>query len=363
MRQKRKLDHLNLANLMEDGPALTGFNDINFVPNCIPEISYGETNTAVSFLGRKFKAPFLINAISGGIPEAASLNRALARVARSMDIPMAVGSMTAALKDPAVLYTYAAVREENPDGFIAANVSAGIPPGDALKAVQLIKADALQLHLNAPQEVSMPEGEGDLSFRGLLDNIGAVVKSSSVPVIVKEVGFGIAQEQAKQIIATGANALDTGGCGGTNFIRIESFRGNYSGALPFYNWGIPSAITLLEVAQSLETGNSTAGEVEIVATGGIRSGLDTAKALALGAKMTGLAGPLVQAFYRGGEQTVLDYLMLLQRQLKQTMFMLGVKGLAELKNRPLLILGDTGKWLELRGIKLQRLARRDLDLG
>lgn len=360
MRSKRKLDHLNLSRLMEDGPVSTGFGDIHFVPNCLPELALSEVNTVTSFIGRKVEAPLLINAISGGVPEATGLNRALAYAARRMGIPMAVGSMTAALEDLAALRTFTVVREENPDGFIAANVSAGISPQLALEAVKLINADALQLHLNAPQEATMPAGEGDLSFRGFLDNIRAVVKISPVPVIVKEVGFGMAGAEACKLLEAGVKVLDTGGSGGTNFIRIESYRGNSSSAHPFYSWGLPSAVALLEVVESVNashTGNSANG-VEIVATGGIRSGLDVAKALALGAGIAGVAGPLVRSYYNGGKEAVLNHIYLLQSQLKQAMFMLGVREPAQLKNRPLVILGETGRWLELRGIEHSSLARR-----
>ncbi len=359
MRSKRKLDHLNLARLMDDGPVSPGFADIYFVPNCLPELAFKEVSTVSSFMGRKVQAPLLINAISGGVPEATGLNRALAFAARSMGIPMAVGSMTAALQDPAVLHTFTVVREENPKGFIAANVSAGIPPRLALEAVKLIGADALQLHLNAPQEGAMPAGEGDLSFRGFLDNIRAVVKASPVPVIVKEVGFGMARVEVRRLLAAGVKVLDTGGSGGTNFIRIESYRRNSNGSHPFDSWGLPSAVALLEVVESVNTysGNERAA-IEVVATGGIRSGLDVAKALALGAGMAGVAGPLVRAYYNGGKEAVLKYLQLLHQQLRQTMFMLGVSEPEQLKNRPLVILGETGKWLELRGFDLSSLARR-----
>lgn len=359
MRQKRKTDHLNLARLIEDGPAATGFADIHFIPNCLPDLTLAEVSTVSYFLGEKFEAPILINAISGGVPESKELNRALAFAACRLGIPMAVGSMTAALEDPSVLQTYTVVREENPHGFIAANVSAGINPELALNAVELLRADALQLHLNAPQEAAMPYGEGDLTFRGFLENIKAVVKTSPVPVIVKEVGFGMAKEEALNLLEAGVTVLDTGGSGGTNFIHIESFRGNSREAYPFYNWGIPSAVTLLEVAEAVKmyTGKRKTA-AEIVASGGIRSGLDTAKALALGANLVGVAAPLLRAYYQEGKQGVLNCLHLLQHQLRQAMFMLGVQSPELLQSRPLVILGETGKWLELRGYNLRDLANR-----
>lgn len=359
MRCKRKLDHLNLVRLMDDGPLPTGFADIHFVPNCLPELDFEEISTVSSFLGRSVAAPFFINAISGGVAEAKELNRALAYAARQTGLPMAVGSMTAALEDRTLRHTFTVVREENPDGFIAANMSAGAQPQHCLAAVEMIRADALQLHLNAPQEVMMRTGEGDLSFSGFLQNIMDVVQLSPVPVIVKEVGFGIAGEQARLLRRAGAAALDTSGGGGTNFIRIESTRKSDAGAQPFFSWGLPAAVSLLEVvATAANAGNAGAAVPEIVASGGMRSGLDAAKALALGASLAGVAGPLVRSFYQGGREAVLAYLKLWQHQLRQAMFMLGVSEPALLKNRPLVLLGETGNWLALRGIDLHHLARR-----
>ncbi|HAP31511.1 MAG TPA: type 2 isopentenyl-diphosphate Delta-isomerase [Firmicutes bacterium] len=359
MRRKRKLDHLNLARLMDDGPLPTGFADIHFVPNCLPELDFGEISTVSSFLGRNVAVPFFINAISGGVAEAKELNRALAYAACQTGIPMAVGSMTAAIEDRSLRHTFTVVREENPDGFVAANLSAGAKPHHCLTAVEMLRADALQLHLNAPQEVMMREGEGDLSFSGFLQNIMDVVELSPVPVIVKEVGFGIAEEQARLLQAAGAAALDTGGGGGTNFIRIESVRKSDTGAQPFFPWGLPAVVSLLEVvACTTRGGNAGAAVPEIVASGGVRSGLDAAKALALGASLAGVAGPLVRSYYQGGREALLACLQLWQHQLRQAMFMLGVSKPALLKKRPLVVLGETGNWLALRGIDARHLARR-----
>lgn len=352
MRKKRKLDHLNLVQNFGDGPDHSGFEDIHFVHNCLPGINPSDINTAVKFCGREIDSPLMINAITGGVDEAAKINRALAAVACRLGIPMAVGSQTAALQDRDVRSSYKVVREENPIGFIAANVSAGLSPEYALEAVEMISANALQLHLNIPQEAMMPEVEGELSFQGYLDNIRNTVRISHVPVIVKEVGCGIAREQAEQIISTGAAALDIGGKGGTNFILIESFRHSSEADHPFLKWGLSTAASLVEVA------DAAGGQLDIVATGGIRSGLDAAKALALGASLVGIAGPLVRCFYKGGKAAIEKYLLEIEKQLKQAMLMLGARSVLELGEKPLVILGETGQWLERRGIDLVHLACR-----
>lgn len=352
MRKKRKLDHLNLVRNLDDGPGRTGFEDLYFVHNCLPETNPSEIDTATNFCGRKVKIPFMINAITGGIPEAEKINRALAVVARRMKIPMAVGSQTAALQDREACFSYEVVRVENPKGFIAANVGAGVTLDYALEAVKMIDADALQLHLNIPQEVMMPRAEGDLFFSGYLKKIENLVKASPVPVIVKEVGYGIAREQATQLLAAGIAALDIGGKGGTNFIKIEGLRHSSEFEHPFLNWGIPTAVSLVETAVAVGS------RLDIAAAGGIRSGLDAAKAFSLGACLACLAGPLVRYYYIGGETAVEDYLLKLQMQLKQVMLMLGARNIAELRDRPILILGDTGEWLKRRGIDLSRFAQR-----
>ncbi len=352
MRKKRKLDHLNLAQRLDDGPAQTGFTDIHFVHNCLPEIHPSEINTVTQFCRKIVDTPLMINAITGGIPEAEKINRALAVAAWKLGIPMAVGSQTAALEDRDVRFSFEIVREENPDGFLIANVGCTAPLEYAREAVEMINADALQVHLNIPQEVMMPPGEGDLSFRGYLHKIKQIVKAVTVPVIVKEVGCGIAREQAQQLLSTGITALDIGGKGGTNFIQIEGFRHSREAVQPFLHWGLSTAVTLMEVAESVGP------HLEIVATGGIRNGLDVAKALSLGAGLAGLAAPLVRCYYRGGETAVEDYLWQLQNQLKQVMLMLGTRNLPELRQRPLVILGETGKWLERRGLDLNKYALR-----
>ena len=356
MRGRRKMDHLRLAHELGDGPGETGFDDIHFVHNCLPELGSREISTECSFCGRVFPAPLIINAITGGIEEGARVNRALARAARQLGIPMAVGSQTAALEAEEVCYTFQAAREENPDGFIMANLSAGSSVQKALQAIEMIRADALQLHLNVPQEVMMPPGEGDCSFRGILDNIRRIANSVPVPVMVKETGFGMAREEVLPLLRLGIAALGIDGKGGTNFIRIEGER-QQEAAAPFLNWGLPTAVSLIEAAEAAAAAGE-ACKAEIIAAGGVRSGMDIAKSLSLGAAAAAVAGPLVKCFYEGGAESILWYLTKLVAELRQIMLMLGANSIQQLQRRPLMILGATGKWLELRGISVEQYARR-----
>ena len=352
LRRKRKQDHLKLVQFLEDGPSPNGLGDVHFVHNCLPGGDLSAVDTAATFCHRDIAVPLMINAVTGGVAESEEINRVFATVARKLDIPMAVGSQAAALENPAAVRSYLLVREENPDGFIIANIGLSVTPEQAPEAVKMIDADALQVHLNAPQEAMMPPGEGDLIFRGSLSRIAQIVKAVDVPVIAKEVGFGMAKEQAVSFLATGVDALDIGGKGGTNFIAVENARSKREPAQPFLEWGLSTAVSLIEVVESVGS------RLEIVATGGIRSGLDVAKALSLGANLVGVAGPLVRSFYRGGEEAVLGYLQRIQEELKLTMLMLGARNLRELRRRPLVILGETGVWLERRGFDLNRFARR-----
>jgi isopentenyl-diphosphate delta-isomerase len=352
VRKKRKKDHLHFIRNLDDGPDTSGFEDIHFVHNCLPEINPGEINTTTIFCRKQVKVPLMINAMTGGIPEAVEINRALARAARKLGIPLAVGSQAAALQDKSCRFSYEVVREENPSGFILANVSCAASPQEAREAVEMIKADALQLHLNAAQEVMMSEGEGDLYFRGYRQKIKHLAETLPIPVIVKETGCGIAREQALELLDTGIAALDIGGKGGANFILVENCRHHRAVEQTFSRWGFSTAVSLVEVVES------AGAQLDIVAAGGIRNGLDVAKALSIGANLVGVAAPLLRSFYQGGGQAVENYLFQLKKELRQTMLLLGACNLAELQQKPLVILGDTGKWLGRRGFEPSRFARR-----
>ncbi len=353
MRQKRKLDHLNLVQYLDDGPAKNGFEDIQFVHNCLPEVNAEDIDLSAKFLGRQFNMPFMVNSITGGIDEAEGINSTLAKISSRLSVPMAVGSQTAALEKEELCYTFDIARRQNPDGFIAANLGAGASLPRAQKAVDMIGADALQLHLNVPQELMMPGKEQEPSCRGYLENIEHLVAQLPVPLIAKEVGFGIAREQAQKLLSTGIDALDVGGSGGTNFIKVEGFRYSCEDVEPFLSWGLPTAVTLYEVQDAVSF------QGEIVATGGIRNGVEAAKALSMGADLVGVAAPLLHCYYQGGEAAVEKYLLGMRRQLRQTMFMLGAQNIHELRRKPLVIRGETAEWLRQRGIDTKQTAFRE----
>lgn len=322
--------------------------DVQLINNSIPEVDFHEIDTGVNFLGLELSMPLIINAMTGGIDEALALNRDISELGHRFNIGIAVGSQTIALENKQLAQSFKIVRKVNPDGLILANVAANTDPRMAARATEMIGANGLQLHLNVPQELAMKEG--DRSFRGLRDNIAEIVRLSPVPVIAKEVGFGMSRETAQQLFDTGVRFFDVGGRGGTNFIAIEQAR---SGVLAdeFASWGIPTAVSIAELA-------SLYLPIVVVASGGIRGGLDAAKALALGANLVGIAGRFLKAWSDQGKVAMEEEVRRFQYHLKAAMLMTGTREVAELRHKPLIIGGPTAHWLTARGINVAGWAQR-----
>ncbi|HHW54285.1 MAG: type 2 isopentenyl-diphosphate Delta-isomerase [bacterium] len=351
LRSSRKLAHIKHALELTPGPGATGFADIHLIHRCLPELAWEEVDTSTSFLGLSLSAPIIINAMTGGAQDVAEINAALSRAAAATGIGLAVGSQTAALENPDLEATYRIVREENPRGVILANINAHTTPQDALRAVEMVAADLLQVHLNPAQELVMPEGERD--FRGLLENIRAIVAAVPVPVIVKEVGCGIAGEDAIALAETGCKGIDIGGRGGTNFIAIEQARRQDTLGQGLVEWGIPTAVSLLEVAARLK-----GRDVVLIASGGINNSTAIAKSLALGARAVGIAGHFLRLLLKGGEDSLREGIMALIDELKMLLLLTGNKRPADLTNTPVVVTGLTAAWLRARGISVENLALR-----
>jgi len=300
-------------------------------------------------MGKKLKAPILINAITGGHPEVAGINKSLARVARQTGVAMAVGSQMAGLENSGLRYTYEVARQENPDGVLLANLNAGAPPELAAAAVEMISADGLQLYLNVPQELAMREGDRD--FNGIIDNIREVTFSLSVPVIVKEVGFGLSRESISAIYNAGVRHVDVGGQGGTNFIEIENMRSKKKSGVSIRNWGIPTVVSLLE-------GLSLGRPIFMIASGGLGNGVDVAKAVALGAGLAGMARVFLKELMDKSEEGLINKINGIIDELRLVMLMSGAENLEQLKKKPVLITGSVAEWMERRGIDINRYARR-----
>ncbi|MGM0651665.1 MAG: type 2 isopentenyl-diphosphate Delta-isomerase [Bacillota bacterium] len=349
-RAHRKNEHLFYS--LKRKPGKADFKDVSFVHNCIPDKALGQISLETEYMGRTYRSPLFINAITGGSHVAHKINAALADVARTCNIPMAVGSQMAALENSSCTESYSVVRRRNPGGFIWSNIGAYATPQMAARAVNMVRADALQIHLNTAQELVMKGGDRD--FIGMLKRIEEIVKVMEVPVIAKEVGFGIAREQAEALQNAGVSAIDIGGKGGTNFIVIEGSRSDSQHIASLIKWGIPTAISLCETVDVLKPG------VDLFASGGLSNALDLAKALSLGAKAVGLAAMPLYILVKYGRKALIRKIHDLENDLKKIILLTGAGSIADLQKVPLVVTGYTSEWLINRGIDPGKYARRSL---
>ncbi len=341
---------MRLAVELPTGPGSTGFEDIFLVHNAVPELNMDDIDLSTVVLGHRLAAPLLVNAMTGGIFAAREINEILARLAAEFGLGIAVGSQLIGLKEEACLESFRVVRKVNPNGLVLANVSASTDVSLALQAVDMIEADGLQVHLNVPQELAM--AEGDRKFKGILDNIGELVVRLPVPVIAKEVGFGLSREAAEKLMEAGVKCLDIGGQGGTNFVAIENRRGGLFDE-EMALWGIPTAVSLIEVL-------SLNRDVTIIASGGLYSPLQAAKALGIGADLVGMAGILLKVLQRNGKEALRHWMETYLYRLKAIFLMTGSKNIKDIRNCPAVITGRTGQWLQARGIDVNRWSQKRL---
>jgi isopentenyl-diphosphate Delta-isomerase len=293
---QRKAEHIRIC-LESDVQFQTrgsGFDRYQFTHSCLPELDYQEIDLTTKLLGKQLGAPILISSMTGGTAQAKEINHRLAEVAQEYKLAMGVGSQRVAIEQPQVADTFQ-VRRIAPDILLLANLGAvqlnyRYDIEQCLRAVELLEADALILHLNPLQECIQPQG--DTNFKGLLDRIATICDRLPVPVMIKEVGNGISAAMAQQLIAAGVSAIDVAGAGGTSWAKVESERAKT--ALQrrlgetFADWGIPTA-------ECITTIRHIAPTLPLIASGGLRNGLDIAKAIALGADVGGLALPFLQA--------------------------------------------------------------------
>ncbi len=319
---------MNLEQDVQSGRR-SGLSQLQFVHNSLPEIDLAEVDCGLRFLGRPLQAPILISSMTGGTPEARRINRALAEAAQQHGVALGLGSQRAALETPALAGTFQ-VRDLAPDILLLANLGAvqlnyGYEVSHCRRAVEMIGADALILHLNALQEALQPEG--DTRFSGLLRRIEAVCHALEVPVIAKEVGWGISAETARRLVNVGVAAIDVAGAGGTSWSQVEMHRARDGHqrqlAAAFREWGLPTADAVQQVRQALP-------EIPLIASGGLRGGLDIAKCLALGADLGGIAGPFLRNAAVSVE-AVSAALRLATAEVRTAMFATGCRNLADLR--------------------------------
>lgn len=345
----RKADHVRLAAEGTGEVGGSAWGDVHLIPQAVPAVDPDDVDTRVDLLGASLRLPLMIAGMTGGHQEATRINAALAAGAEACGCAMGVGSQRAALRSARLASTYSIAREEAPHAFLVANI--GLPQllpredgtqlrtEDVLRLIEMIRADALAIHLNYLQECVQPEGQPQA--RGAMAALRRSVRATPVPVIAKETGAGMTRASARALRAAGVACLDVGGRGGTSFALIEARRAHAVGMTDkarlgqiFAEWGVPTAVAVVETARV---------GLPVIATGGIRSGLDGARALALGATLVGVARPLLSAALVG-ESAVIGWIRQFELELRTAMFLAGARSIADLRGRTV-VTGSTAEWL------------------
>ena len=337
---KRKLEHLRICAEERVESEISGFDDVRLIHIATPEINMVDIDLGLTFLGKHFNAPIMIASMTGGHPDTLKVNKALAIAVEELGIGMGVGSQRAALEDPAQENSFRVVRDSAPNAFIYGNIGAvqlkknGVESVE--KIIEMIDADAVAVHLNFLQEAIQPEGEVDAS--GVLDSIKEMCSSIKIPVIVKETGAGISLSVAEKLEKVGVSAIDVGGVGGTSWAGVEVHRAKAEGegvledlGKLFWNWGVPTPVSIVECSFF---------DVPIIASGGIRTGLDIAKSIALGADVCSAALPFVRSALKGSDE-VIKKINKMSGELKVAMFLSSCVTINELKQAQIVILGKT----------------------
>ena len=326
----RKSDHIRI-NLEEDvqSSITTGLEKYHFVNQALPELNLDDINLSQTLFGKVLKAPILISSMTGGTAEAAAINHVLAECAQESGIAMGLGSQRAALEHPEMAYTYQ-VRQTAPDILLFANLGAiqlnySYTIEHCKRAIDMVGADALILHLNALQEALQPEG--DTRFEGLINKIETVCRQLPVPIIAKEVGWGISEKAARQLANAGVAAIDVAGAGGTSWSQVEMYRNSDQHqariAAVFRDWGIPTS-------ESIQAVHTAVPELVVIASGGLRDGVDIAKSIALGARLGGMAGLFLKAAAVSPHET-LKVISEIRQELAICMFVVGAADLDQLQ--------------------------------
>lgn len=334
--ESRKADHIriNLEENVTFNQLTTGLERYFFMHEALPELDLAQIDTSQTLFGKRLQTPLLISSMTGGTAEARAINRTLATAAQAAGLAMGLGSMRAAIEDPRLEDTYR-VRDVAPDILLFANLGAvqlnyGYGLAQCRRAVDMIDADALILHFNVLQEAVQPEGDGN--FAALLPQIEQICRALDVPVIAKEVGWGFSRRAARRLADAGVAAIDVAGAGGTSWSQVEMYRAPTARharvAGTFIDWGIPTAVSIQYCRQE-------APDLPIFASGGIKTGIDVAKCIALGADLVGLAGDFLRAADKAGVDGVIELAQILTDELRITMLCSGIANLEELRRAPL----------------------------
>jgi len=317
---------------------------VKLIHNALPEIDFDAVDTSQKFLGHNFKAPIIIDSMTGGTPEATKINSRLSLAAEKFGLGMGLGSQRAGLLSSELAETYSIARSNAPNAFLVANIggaqlSKGLKIKDIKNMIQMIEADALVVHLNPLQELIQPEGEP--KYKGVLSKIKEICSNFDIPIIVKEVGAGISMDVAKRLQSAGVSAINVAGSGGTSWAGVEKLRAETAhdsnkinlGEL-FWDWGIPTAVSLIEVRKSVK--------IPVIASGGIRNGLEIAKCVALGANMCGMAFPFLRHASKSLE-SLYEFTSRTLIELRSAMFLVGSKNINQLGKTRFMVTGELAK--------------------
>ena len=363
--KQRKMEHVNIA-LGQDISAQqrASWNDIQFVHQALPEVDLDEIDTSVTFLGHKLRYPIFMSSLTGGHAELTSINRNLARAAEEYGLALGVGSQRSAIVNPDVAPSYAVTRQFAPNAFLIANIGApqliaqsrhaAFGVEQAQQAIDMIGANALAVHMNSLQEAAQPEG--DRRSVGEAAALKALTTVLPVPVIAKETGAGVCREQALLLRDCGVAAIDVGGAGGSSMSAMEAARSEARAdpsmniGLLYRDWGIATPISVVEAGVA---------RLPLISTGGVRSGLDIARALALGATLVGMGFPFLKAASESYEK-VCELLEMLVAEMKVAMQLSGANSIAELQHTDIVVTGEARTWLTMRGFEehLKGIAQR-----
>ena len=332
-RRKREGIEIPLKENIQGRTASTYLEYVKLLHNALPEINHDQIDLSIEFLNRSFSAPLIIDSMTGGTDEAFVINKRLGLIAERYGLGMGLGSQRAGLKSDKLVESYSIARKVAPNAFLIANIggaqlSDGLSNSDILKIIKMIDANALAIHLNPLQELIQPEGEP--RFKGILKKISNLVNEVEIPIIVKEVGSGISADVAIKLEKSGINSINVAGAGGTSWAGIEKIRADQHneylksqlGEL-FWDWGIPTALSILLVSNSVK--------IPVIASGGLRNGLEIAKCLILGANVCAMAFPFLKRASKS-EEELEKFTQLILSEIRATMFLLGAKDVHSLKN-------------------------------
>lgn len=337
MRALRKDEHIDQV-LRTEFRGNTLFSDVILEPVSLPELALEEIDLRTDFFGQSVAAPILINAMTGGTERSLEINRNLATLARDFGLPIQVGSQTIALEDPTTVDSFRIVREVvGPQGLVMSNLYAGSTVDEVGRAMDMLDAQAIGIHLNPSQELTQAEGGRD--FRGWQENLEKICRAFPGQVLVKEVGFGMSRRDGKKLAKLPLAYIDVSGAGGTNFVEVEDGRRMERDFTEFYDWGIPTAKAIWNI-------RTECPDKKILASGGIATASDILRALILGSQMTGISGELLRYLLYGGLDYARAYIQGLLENIRMGMLLLGCRTIADLSQVPYLIVGRLRELIE-----------------